>query len=108
MTGRGQIRRQFVHNVRSSEFGGSAPFVFHGDSDTRWTEEYQANLYEHQLKMVKRIPSLAGLSPWVLMDFHPPRRLLPGVQDYRNRKGVISDQGNVREPSMFCRGFIAL
>lgn len=76
-----------------SEFGGGATFGNHGDADARWTEEYQANLYEHQLGMLKRIPSLAGISPWVLMDFHSPRRLLPGVQDYRNRKGLISDQG---------------
>jgi beta-glucuronidase len=76
-----------------SEFGGGAPFGNHGDTDARWTEEYQASLYEHQLKMVSRVPSLAGISPWVLMDFHSPRRLLPGVQDYRNRKGLISDQG---------------
>jgi len=80
-----------------SEFGGGAPFGNHGDIATRWTEEYQANLYEHQLNMVKRIPSLAGLSPWVLMDFHSPRRLLPGVQDYRNRKGLISDQGERKQ-----------
>jgi beta-glucuronidase len=80
-----------------SEFGGSAPFGNHGGSDARWTEEYQANLYEHQLSMVKRIPSLAGISPWVLMDFHSPRRLLPGVQDYRNRKGLISDQGERKQ-----------
>jgi beta-glucuronidase len=80
-----------------SEFGGEAPFGNHGDTDTRWTEEYQANLYQHQLNMVKRIPSLAGISPWVLMDFHSPRRFLPGVQDYRNRKGLISDQGKRKE-----------
>ncbi|MGB6386656.1 MAG: glycoside hydrolase family 2 TIM barrel-domain containing protein [Terriglobales bacterium] len=80
-----------------SEFGGGAPFGNHGDSDTRWTEEYQANLYEHQLNMLKRIPSLAGISPWVLMDFHSPRRLLPGIQDYRNRKGLISDQGERKQ-----------
>jgi beta-glucuronidase len=80
-----------------SEFGGGAPFGNHGDTDTRWTEEYQANLYQHQLNMLKRIPSLAGISPWVLMDFHSPRRLLPGVQDYRNRKGLISDQGERKQ-----------
>lgn len=80
-----------------SEFGGGAPFGNHGDSDTRWTEEYQANLYEHQLNMLKRIPSLSGMSPWVLMDFHSPRRLLPGIQDYRNRKGLISDQGERKQ-----------
>jgi beta-glucuronidase len=80
-----------------SEFGAGAPFGNHGDSDTRWTEEYQANLYKHQLNMVKRIPSLAGISPWVLMDFHSPRRLLPGIQDYRNRKGLVSDQGKRKQ-----------
>jgi beta-glucuronidase len=80
-----------------SEFGGGAPFGNHGDSDTRWTEEYQANLYEHQINMLRRIPSLTGMSPWVLMDFHSPRRLLPGVQDYRNRKGLFSDQGERKQ-----------
>jgi beta-glucuronidase len=80
-----------------SEFGGGAPFGNHGDTDTRWTEEYQANLYDHQLNMLKRIPSLTGISPWVLMDFHSPRRLLPGVQDYRNRKGLISDRGERKQ-----------
>jgi beta-glucuronidase len=80
-----------------SEFGGGALFGNHGDKDTRWTEEYQANLYEHQLKMLQRIPSLAGLSPWVLMDFRSPRRMLPGVQDYRNRKGLVSDRGERKQ-----------
>jgi beta-glucuronidase len=76
-----------------SEFGGEAPFGNHGDGDARWTEEYQANLFDHQINMLKRIPSFAGMSPWVLMDFHSPRRLLPGIQDYLNRKGLVSDRG---------------
>jgi beta-glucuronidase len=76
-----------------TEFGADARFGRHGDAGTRWTEEYQANLYVHQLSMVNRIPGLAGLSPWVLMDFHSPRRPLPGIQDYFNRKGLISNQG---------------
>lgn len=80
-----------------SEFGGGALFGNHGDSSTRFTEEYQKNLYEHQLNMVKRIPSLAGMSPWVLMDFHSPRRLLPDIQDYWNRKGLISNRGERKE-----------
>jgi beta-glucuronidase len=84
----------------ASEFGGGAQFGNHGDTGTRWTEEYQANLYRHQLPMLKRIPSLAGLSPWVLMDFHSPRRLLPGVQDYYNRKGLVSDRGE-RKPAFY-------
>ncbi len=76
-----------------SEFGGEAPFGNHGEADVRWTEEYQANLYNHQINMLKRISSFAGMSPWILMDFHSPRRLLPGIQDYFNRKGLVSDRG---------------
>lgn len=76
-----------------SEFGGGAPYGRHGDADERWTEEYQDNLFQHQLGMVERMPNLAGLSPWVLMDFRSPLRMLPGVQDYHNRKGVISNRG---------------
>jgi beta-glucuronidase len=76
-----------------SEFGGGAPFGRHGDTDERWTEEYQDNLFQHQLAMVERMPNLVGMTPWVLMDFRSPLRMLPGVQDYHNRKGVISDRG---------------
>jgi beta-glucuronidase len=76
-----------------SEFGGGAPYGRHGDADERWTEEYQENLYQHQLGMVERMPNLAGMSPWVLMDFRSPLRMLPGVQDYHNRKGLISNRG---------------
>ena len=80
-----------------SEFGGGAPFGRHGDTDERWTEEYQANLYQHQIAMVQRMPGLAGMSPWVLMDFRSPLRLLPGVQDYHNRKGLVSNRGQRKQ-----------
>ena len=80
-----------------SEFGGDAKYGLHGESDTRWTEEYQANLYRHQLAMLNRIGPLRGMSPWVLMDFRSPRRPLPGIQDYFNRKGLISDQGEKKQ-----------
>lgn len=76
-----------------SEFGGDAAFNNHGDSLTRWTEEYQENVYKHQIGMLKRIPFLRGTAPWILMDFRSPRRPLPGIQDYWNRKGLISDRG---------------
>ncbi|MFQ5697208.1 MAG: hypothetical protein ACE5IL_02860, partial [Myxococcota bacterium] len=38
-------------------------------------------------------PFLRGLSPWILQDFRSPKRLLPGIQDYWNRKGLIGDRG---------------
>ena len=80
-----------------SEFGGDAPFGMHGDKDTRFTEEYQANLYQHQIGMLQKIPALAGMTPWILMDFRSPRRTLVGVQDYYNRKGLISDRGQRKQ-----------
>ena len=76
-----------------SEFGGGAVAGRHGEADERWTEEYQDNLFQHQLAMIQKIPDLAGITPWVLMDFRSPTRMLPGVQDYHNRKGVISNRG---------------
>src|SRR5260370_2033346 len=60
-----------------SEFGGGAVYGRHGDADEIWTEEYQENLYQHQLGMIERMPNLAGLTPWVLMDFRAPARVLP-------------------------------
>ena len=79
--------------VIMSEFGADAKAGLHGAPDQRWTEEYQAEVYKHQLPMLNKIPQLRGMSPWVLMDFRSPRRTLPGLQDNFNRKGLISDQG---------------
>jgi beta-glucuronidase len=80
-----------------SELGGGALYGYHGDKDTRWTEEYQAYLYTEQIKMIKKIPFLSGISPWILMDFRSPRRPLPGIQDFYNRKGLISNKGQKKE-----------
>jgi beta-glucuronidase len=77
-----------------SEFGGDAKAGLHGNDNQRWTEEYQANIYRHQLPMLNRIPQLRGMSPWILMDFRSPNRVLTGIQDEFNRKGLISDQGD--------------
>ncbi len=83
--------------VIMSEFGGEAKAGVHGDATTRWTEEFQANIYEHQFAMLNRIPQLRGMCPWLLMDFRSPLRLLPGIQDYYNRKGLISEDGHKKK-----------
>ena len=80
-----------------TEFGAEAPYGYHGDPLTRWTEEYQENFYQHQVNMLKRIPFLRGTCPWILMDFRSPRRPLPGIQDFHNRKGLISDRGEKKK-----------
>jgi beta-glucuronidase len=76
-----------------SEFGADAKQGRHSATKERWSEEYQAYVYEEQLAMLSRIPSLAGMSPWILKDFRSPRRWLPGVQDGWNRKGLVSEIG---------------
>ncbi len=88
-----------------SEFGGDALFGHHGDALTRWTEEYQENIYQHQIAMLKKIPFLRGTSPWILTDFRSPRRPLPGIQDYWNRKGLISDRGEKKKAFYVLQGW---
>lgn len=83
----------FNKPVIVSEFGGGALQGMHGSKDQRWTEEYQAYLYEQNLKMIEKIPNIRGMSPWILADFRSPKRLLPVIQDGWNRKGLISNRG---------------
>ena len=76
-----------------SEFGGGARYGYHGAKNQRWTEEFQENLYRENTAMLDKIEGLSGTTPWILKDFRSPRRVLPGVQDYYNRKGLFSDKG---------------
>ena len=76
-----------------SEFGGGAKYGLHGEKNQRWTEEFQENLYRENLAMLERVDGLAGTTPWVLKDFRSPRRVLDGIQDFYNMKGIYSDRG---------------
>jgi beta-glucuronidase len=80
-----------------SEFGADARAGLHADPLTRFSEEYQANVYRHQLAMLARIPGLVGLSPWILVDFRSPRRPLTGIQDGWNRKGLVANDGTKKQ-----------
>jgi len=80
-----------------SEFGGGAKYGLHGDKNQRWTEEFQENLYIENVSMLDKIDGLAGTTPWILKDFRSPRRVLKGVQDYYNRKGLFSDKGEKKK-----------
>lgn len=90
-------RSAFDKPLVMSEFGGDALQGLHGPASDRWTEEYQARIYQRQAAMLRRIPMLAGTSPWILKDFRSPRRPLPGIQDYFNRKGLVSDRGERKQ-----------
>jgi beta-glucuronidase len=80
-----------------SEFGADALYGLHGDPMAKFTEEYQEDVFRHQVRMLARIPILRGTTPWVLMDFRSPRRSLPGIQDWFNRKGLVSVRGEKKK-----------
>jgi len=78
-----------------SEFGADAKLGLResGIEPHKFTEDYQADYYRATLAMAAGIPTLAGMSPWILKDFRSPRRQLAGVQDGWNRKGLVSELG---------------
>ena len=84
-----------------SEFGGGAKYGLHGAKNQRWTEEFQENLYRENCAMLDKIDGLAGTTPWILKDFRSPRRVLNGIQDYYNRKGLFSDDDDGHKKKAF-------
>jgi beta-glucuronidase len=77
-----------------SEFGADAQAGFRDDKLRRkFSEDYQADYYRATLAMAAQVPTLRGLSPWVLKDFRSPRREHPVFQNGWNRKGLISETG---------------
>jgi len=88
-----------------SEFGGGAKYGYHADKDTRWSEEFQEELYIQNIKMLEKIPQLRGMTPWILNDFRSPRRLLPGIQDGWNRKGLFSEKGEKKKAFYILQGY---
>ena len=98
-------KTKYKKPVIISEFGAGALFGNHGDELTRWTEEFQENVYIHNLQMLKNVPFIKGITPWILKDFRSPRRPLPRIQDFWNRKGLISDQGHKKKAFYILQSF---
>ena len=88
-----------------SEFGADALQGLHGDRLTRFSEEYQEDLYQKTLAMLQKIPAWRGATPWILCDFRSPRRPLPHVQDGWNRKGLIAENGTRKKAFYVLRDF---
>ncbi|TRX61207.1 beta-glucuronidase [Fulvivirga sp. M361] len=98
-------KNTFNKPIIMSEMGGGALAGMHGTKDDRWTEEYQAEVYECNLDMLKKIDFLAGTSPWILMDFRSPRRNLLRIQNDYNRKGLISENGEKKKAFFVLKDF---
>jgi len=91
--------------VMISEFGADALQGLHGDALTRWTEEYQEDLYKRTLPMLSKIQQFRGVTPWILCDFRSPRRPLANIQDGWNRKGLIGQNGTKKKAYYILQDF---
>ena len=80
-----------------SELGADALAGYRDDGMKKFTEEYQAQYYRQTLAMADKIPTLRGMSPWILKDFQSPRREHPVFQNGWNRKGLLSETGVRKE-----------
>jgi beta-glucuronidase len=83
----------FQKPVVISEVGAGGKYGLRGGPLDAWTEDLQANIYRHELQFVDTIASLRGISPWILKDFRSPYRINTAMQDYWNRKGLVSEKG---------------
>jgi len=97
----------FSKPIVFSELGAGAKAGHHGDEDEIWTEEFQAAVYRAQLAMIDNQSECAGMSPWILKDFRTPLRVLPGIQDGYNRKGLFSEEGVPKLAAQVLRDFYA-
>jgi beta-glucuronidase len=77
-----------------SEFGAEAVYGLRDEGGAQvFSEDYQARVYAQQLAMLAASPAIRGLSPWILKDFRSPYRLHTRLQQYWNRKGLVSEHG---------------
>ena len=90
-----------------SEMGAGAKQGKFGADNEIWTEEFQANVYRHNLEMASNISGLRGISPWILKDFRSPRRPLDIIQEGWNRKGLVSETGEKKQAWYILQEFYA-
>lgn len=81
-----------------SEFGADARAGFLDPTrKQKFSEDFQADYYRATLAMADGLPTLRGMSPWILKDFRSPRRQNPDFQQGWNRKGLISETGQRKQ-----------
>ena len=100
-----RISSAFDKPLHISEFGAGAKAGRRGEGV--WTEDYQADVYRAQLAMLANSPQVVGMTPWILKDFRAMLRPLEGVQDYRNRKGLVDENGRRKQAFFVLRDFYA-
>ncbi len=83
-----------------TEFGADALRGCHGTAEDKGTEECQEEVYRRQVEVLRAIPYVRGMTPWILYDFRCPRRT-SHLQRYYNRKGLLDERKEYRKPAFF-------
>ena len=83
-----------------SEFGADARAGHHGTVSEKFTEEYMEHVYEVQIRAIRRLEYVKGLTPWILYDFTCPRRQ-NRYQGGFNRKGLIAEDKKTRKKAFY-------
>lgn len=100
------IRYQFFENshiekpIIVTEFGADAIPHHRGTITDKGTEDCQIYVYEKQIETIRPIDYIRGMTPWILYDFRCPRRTAL-IQDYYNRKGLLSPDKKYRKPAFY-------
>ena len=83
-----------------TEFGGEALYGSNfgpADEADSWREEYQEQIFKDQIEMFGTTPNLAGVCPWLLVDYRSLGRMHPQKQGGWNRKGLLSENGDKKK-----------
>lgn len=83
-----------------TEWGAEGAGGFHGPDDELFTEECQERIYRTQLGILPKYDYIRGIVPWILYDFHSPRRLGKWQRGF-NRKGLIRDDHKTRKKAYY-------
>ena len=84
-----------------SEFGAGMDTESPGrEGGGFFSEKKHRKVFEAQVKTIRSIDRIRGVSPWILYDFRSPRRTNP-LQKYRNLKGLLNAEKTVKKPGFY-------
>jgi len=79
-----------------SETGADALAGHRGGERELFTEDCQAAIYRQQIALLRGVPWLCGMTPWLLYDFRSERRQTVFNQGF-NRKGLMAEDKTTRK-----------
>lgn len=80
-----------------SEFGAAALYGCHDDEDVLWSEEYQAKLLSHCIRLFHAHPSVVGFYVWQFCDIRTCKEASINRARGFNNKGVLNEH---RKPKL--------